>query len=193
MRKLTSFIISLKAASLEKNAPAQNLCMTCGLCCEGTLFKAVPVGPDERLLGLKARGVQINIESKRKSFLLPCTAYENCVCKVYTERPKRCITYQCKLLRKCLNDKITWDEAAEVVHSTQLHKKKLEANLRQVYRFSSGDSLPDIFRRFIGSHGGEADAIAFRKKHAHILVDYVALNKRLDLYFRKKTKKGMRL
>ena len=177
-----------KAASLEKNAPAQNLCMACGLCCDGTLFKTVPVNPAERLLGLKTRGVQIHIEGERRCLLLPCTAYENCVCKVYTERPKRCTTYQCKLLKQCLNDKITWDEAAEVVHSTQLHKKKLEANLRKVYRISSGESLPDIFQRFIGSHGGEADAIVFRKKHALILIDFLAFNKRLGLYFTEKKK-----
>jgi uncharacterized protein len=178
-----------KAESIKEHVPEQNLCMACGLCCDGTLFKTARVDPDERLIELQASGVQIHIENERRRLLLPCAAYENNICKAYyNERAKVCTEYQCKLLKQCLSGKITWDEAEEVVRTTQLHKKELEANLRKVYRFNSGKSLTDIFQRFIGSHGGEADAIVFRKKHAQLLLDYLAFNARLDLYFRKKKK-----
>ena len=174
---------------IKEHVQAQNLCMVCGLCCDGTLFKTAAVDPDERLTELQECGVQIHIENERRCLLFPCTAYEDHICKAYhNERAKICAEYQCKLLKQCLTGKITWDEAAEVVHSTQLHKKKLKANLKKVYRARTGESLPDTFRRFIVSHGGEADAIAFRKKHAQILLDYLAFNECLDRYFRKKKK-----
>jgi len=178
-----------KAESIKEHVQAQNLCMTCGLCCDGTLFKTAPVDPDERLIELQASGVQIHIENERRRLLLPCAAYENNICKAYyNEKAKICTEYQCKLLKQCFIGKITWDEATEVVHSIQLHKKKLEANLRKVYRISSGESLPSIFQRFIESHGGEADVIAFKKKHTHILLDYVDFHKSLSLYFTEKKK-----
>ena len=82
-----------------------SLCLDCGLCCDGTLFHAVPITPEEaeRLAG------RVRLTSDQKEMLQSCRALEGCRCTVYEDRPSTCRQYRCLVLTSFQSGKI--DEA----------------------------------------------------------------------------------
>ena len=91
----------------------EQLCLACGLCCNGVLFKDVelqPVDDAERLrsLGLpirEARRAQSKHgnskpETRNSKFPQPCAALcEGNHCRIYSERPARCREFECALFK----------------------------------------------------------------------------------------------
>jgi Fe-S-cluster containining protein len=75
-----------------------DLCLSCGLCCQGVLHDLVPLDEDE--LDRAARLRLPVVESPlRLAFRLPCPRLDDRRCTVYAERPRTCASYACELLR----------------------------------------------------------------------------------------------
>ena len=69
------------------------LCVSCGLCCDGSLFGRVMFDPDEVVPKKRLR----LIESGR-GFEQPCSALESDrTCAIYDDRPRACRRFVCKL------------------------------------------------------------------------------------------------
>ena len=75
------------------------LCLRCGMCCDGTLFRYVELRPPDDRAALKRAGLEIR--SFRRStagqsvvgqrFPQPCAALDpQCRCQVYADRPASC-------------------------------------------------------------------------------------------------------
>jgi uncharacterized protein len=74
------------------------LCLACGLCCQGVLHDLVPLDEDE--LELAQRLHLPVVESPlRVAFRLPCPRLDERRCTVYRDRPRTCASYACELLR----------------------------------------------------------------------------------------------
>jgi Fe-S-cluster containining protein len=81
------------------------LCRSCGLCCDGSLFDRVGLGPDEVE---PARRNRLRVLESGKGFEQPCRALgrtggaldENCVCSIYDERPLSCRAFACRLYER---------------------------------------------------------------------------------------------
>lgn len=71
-----------------------SLCLDCGLCCDGSLFHAVPIEPEEanRLAG------RVTLTADGTQLLQPCRALDGCRCTVYEDRPSTCRQYRCLVL-----------------------------------------------------------------------------------------------
>lgn len=71
-----------------------SLCLDCGLCCDGTLFHAVPIDPEEarRLKG------RVTLTEDGTHLAQSCRALDGCKCTVYEDRPSTCRTYRCLVL-----------------------------------------------------------------------------------------------
>ena len=90
------------------NAPgsvAQQLCLACGLCCNGVLFKDVELQPGDdavrlKSLGFPLRNRQSAISNRQSKFPQPCAALcgDN-RCRIYAERPARCRQFECALFK----------------------------------------------------------------------------------------------
>lgn len=74
------------------------LCQSCGLCCDGSLFGRVPLGPDEAPPARKSR---LRVLSSGNAFEQPCSAMSTrdgqCACAIYAERPRACQAFTCRL------------------------------------------------------------------------------------------------
>lgn len=105
------------------------LCLSCGLCCDGTLFRQVRITPDE-----KARLVELRIGTGRKSgsdvMLLPCGKLEGKCCSVYEARPGGCRRFVCALGKRLESNELSFDEA-------QLHVRDMQERL-EVLRVALG-------------------------------------------------------
>jgi len=85
-------------AESEIGGELEALCRACGLCCDGSLFGAVPLEAAE--LGA-ARAHRLPILPRGNAFEQPCTALEargaHRVCAIYEERPRACRAFVCRL------------------------------------------------------------------------------------------------
>src|SRR4051794_22507746 len=84
------------------NGDSNALCLECGLCCNGVIFADVQLKPEDNEPRLRSLGLLFaNQKSKLKSqkFTQPCTAFEGCRCRIYSDRPKYCREFECLLLK----------------------------------------------------------------------------------------------
>lgn len=87
-----------------------SLCLTCGLCCDGTMFPAGPVTPEE---AARFEGV-LDFSADGTKLLLGCRALDGCRCTIYGgERPGICSQFKCLMLSSLEAGKLTEAEAKE--------------------------------------------------------------------------------
>ncbi len=78
------------------------LCQSCGLCCDGSLFGRVPLGPEE-VEPARRRGLRVL--DGRNAFEQPCAALSvrettsgtRRACSIYDDRPLSCRRFACRL------------------------------------------------------------------------------------------------
>jgi uncharacterized protein len=95
-----------------------NICLACGLCCDGTLIGFVQVGREE--LPVLRELLDVENTNGEGFFLQPCKRFCN-GCTIYSSRPKHCAKYECELLKAVEQKEIDLDSAIE---TTQVVKQK---------------------------------------------------------------------
>lgn len=132
---------------------ASELCLSCGLCCDGSLFWAVPVDPDEPApAALDADGW----------LRQPCACFRG-RCTVYDERPEACRAFDCRVLQT----------VAAGRRDARWARERIAAMRRLVAALD--EALPgkdSVYRRaaeFLARHQKELDDPAFQRKHRRTL------------------------
>jgi Fe-S-cluster containining protein len=94
---------------------ASQVCVRCGLCCDGTLFGRVAAAK----LDLPADLIQIGLrpapgrEGGKPEFYLPCPKFED-RCSIYDSRPHICRQFECGLLKSLKSGEIELENALRV-------------------------------------------------------------------------------
>jgi len=117
----------------------QSLCLSCGLCCDGTLFERVPLQPSDDRLPLKTAGIKIQRKNAENHFSQPCVAYRKNCCQVYADRPANCQRYRCKLLQRVEKGKISGREAERKIKRALELKEAFEKEFRRILPQSSDE------------------------------------------------------
>ncbi|PRX43112.1 YkgJ family cysteine cluster protein [Salegentibacter salegens] len=102
---------------------SSNICLSCGLCCDGTLIGFVELEKEE-LPGMKAV-MDIENENDNGFFLQPCNKYCD-GCTIYSERPKQCASFECKLLKTFEEKELNFDSAIEIINKIKQKKIAIE-------------------------------------------------------------------
>lgn len=156
--------------------PEEDICTSCGMCCDGTLFAHVEVTEDERstLKGL------FSLEAGKDGpiFCQPCPHNVEHKCVVYDDRPETCRSYRCKTLSAFQAGEITHHEAARRVRETLDARERLQPLLEP-------DETVKMAR--IRRAAAAANPSRARVEMAFILKS-TALDMILDRYFRKRGK-----
>ena len=78
-----------------------DLCLQCGLCCNGTLFETISILPDERT-PLEVLGAPVDTRAigSIREMPLPCAALIGATCSIYGARPSTCGRYKCGVLHE---------------------------------------------------------------------------------------------
>ncbi|WP_062543059.1 YkgJ family cysteine cluster protein [Rufibacter tibetensis] len=105
---------------------ASNLCLSCGLCCEGTVIGFVQVGREE--LPLLRDLIDVENTTGDGFFLQPCKKYCD-GCTIYARRPKQCAKFECGLLKSLDQKKLSFDSAIEVVKEVKQLKTTIESKI----------------------------------------------------------------
>jgi hypothetical protein len=181
--------IPTKAADIKLRSDAdesvvsssQSLCLTCGLCCDGTFLSGVPLSPDDEVSPLEAVGANIVSDNDLTLLKLPCAAHKNCACAVYANRPQTCRTYKCKLLKRFERDETSRQSALEIINKVKSLKKEMNAlALAASITAQSGEEIILLMKRC------QADSSIGTTKQdcAPVLLKFGELQIYLDRFFR---------
>ena len=134
------------------NDPDSNsLCLECGLCCNGVIFADVQLQPRDNAAKLRALGLAFppNRQSAiaNRKFQQPCTAFEGCRCRIYSDRPTYCREFECLLLKSVKAGHTDIDEARRIIRSALRRVKKVKRLLRALGDTDETLALGKRFRR----------------------------------------------
>ena len=96
----------------EFNLAASRLCVTCGMCCDGTLFHIVRMQPSDSVSALNVLGLKLKKKKGQNCIEQPCPMLKQQQCSIYVGRPERCRLFECELLKRLANESITEANAA---------------------------------------------------------------------------------
>ena len=96
-----------------------NICLSCGLCCDGTLIGHVQLNREE--IPALRKIMDIEDESGNGFFLHPCSKYCD-GCTIYSQRPKQCASFNCGLLTSYEQKELGFDSAIEIIDRTRQKK-----------------------------------------------------------------------
>lgn len=149
----------------------QKICIECGFCCDGTLFRTATLTPGER--GSLPELIEANSfeEGGNEYFRLPCRYFKG-KCTIYSEKKAVvCSAYRCRLLKSLSYGDISPDEALKIVADA----KDLREEATGMYKKVTGRSGEITFREVLtglssvvtgdnerGSKAFEADLLVVR-------------------------------
>lgn len=102
------------------------LCVACGLCCDGSLFRFLPVDEAERD-AYERLALPVVTQSGRPAMPLPCSRLSERSCTVYAERPGGCRAYVCRLGDELERGAVSAERALAVVREAQRRIAALKA------------------------------------------------------------------
>ena len=94
---------------------AADVCMKCGMCCDGTLFGGALIADNEI-----EHVTALSLTVKRRAdgvatFVQPCPAFLDGCCSVYERRPTVCRSYNCKLLPEYIAGRMSIDDCVDMI------------------------------------------------------------------------------
>lgn len=112
-------------------SPEQNICITCGFCCDGTLFnKAVLQAGEYDNLPVKIKQNYFK-QDDNEYFKLPCLYFDN-LCTIYhQQKADICSSFRCQLLKDFSGGKITMDYALTAISNAKKIKEELFTEFRK--------------------------------------------------------------
>lgn len=129
----------------------EQLCLACGLCCDGSLFDNVQLGPGDDAKKLKALGLPVSVSRAQTPvthFRQPCAALcADRTCRVYADRPRQCRTFECGVFKDFQSGRITFAAARRMVQQARRQAGHIRRLLRKLGDADEQHSLGDRFRR----------------------------------------------
>ena len=104
----------------------EQLCPNCGLCCDSTLFADVELRTGDDAKHLKQLGLTLEKKGQGKlAFAQPCACFQGKLCAIYAYRPKRCRTFECRLLKRVEGDEMTAAAALKKISAAKAQAEKV--------------------------------------------------------------------
>ncbi|HEY6167069.1 MAG TPA: YkgJ family cysteine cluster protein [Verrucomicrobiae bacterium] len=133
------------------DAVTGQLCLACGLCCDGTLFHDVKLHTSDDATKLKAFGLPIRTPNAKlpiSKFPQPCAALcADRTCRAYADRPLQCHVFECGVFKGLTAGRIEFPTALRLVTQARQRADKVRRLLRDLGDTAEGVSLSERFRR----------------------------------------------
>mgnify|MGYP000933622400 FL=1 len=149
----------------------QAVCLTCGFCCDGTLFGHAVLKPDEK--GNLPPLIEQNVfrQEGKDYFRLPCLYFSG-RCTIYeSPRADVCGAYRCRLLADMEAGKISSGEAVEIVRNADRMRKEITDAYRILTSSSDGEPLTVVLRELGRRHEPAAGAGSEDTRHEPVADD----------------------
>ena len=138
------------------------LCISCGMCCDGTLFNKGNIKDNDDKAFIESIGIEVFHEKGKDFFRQPCNQFKSC-CTIYDKpRPSVCNNFFCDPLKKYQKNEINWEIAeSQVLKALNIKNQILKLavefeelkdfNIRNIFDFLQPiifDSKPLELKRF---------------------------------------------
>ncbi|TDN88801.1 putative zinc- or iron-chelating protein [Salegentibacter sp. 24] len=104
-----------------------NICLSCGLCCDGTLIGFVQLDNEE--LSPLRQLMDIQETDGNGMFFLPCNKFGCNGCNIYSQRPNACSNFECGVLKSFEKKELSFDKATEVIDIVKQKKIAIEKHV----------------------------------------------------------------
>jgi len=129
----------------------EQLCLACGLCCDGTLFDHVQLAASDDAKKLKALGLPVVVSRSSTPvtrFVQPCAALcADRSCRLYTDRPLQCRDFECGVYKDAKADRISFAAAQRLVKQARRQAERIRQLLRELGDTEEHRPLGERFRR----------------------------------------------
>lgn len=98
---------------------ASRLCLACGLCCNGVLFRDVELRKQDDPARLRAAGLRLRTRGEKRLLRQPCAALDGCRCRCYPARPLHCRLFECALYQAAERGDLHLDKALHIIRSAR--------------------------------------------------------------------------
>ena len=122
----------MKDAGVDDRPPddANRLCLSCGMCCDSTLFLHGSIRNDEQA-DARANGFTVAAIGDALKFPQPCHCLDGMACTAYrTWRPQVCSRFRCAVLTRMESGEIDVDVAMDRVAKAKELLTRLPGELR---------------------------------------------------------------
>ena len=160
------------------------------MCCDGTMYRTVDVGGDDRTDQLERAGLVFFTRDDVTSFRQPCTAFGGGCCYVYEIRPSACRWNRCLLLRRVEAGEVTEDDARALIAQTTTLRDRVRAGLTGLVAPSHREALEGLYRLATVKFDAAPDPAAARREHAELLLEVAALRVLLSREFEPRDSKS---
>ncbi len=108
----------------------KNICLSCGICCEGVMVGFVLLDNDE--IPVQRNLIDIEEEGGHGLFFLPCKNQTSKGCKIYSQRSKRCRLFKCRVLSSVENGELEYDAAVRVIEQVKQMRTAITKQLHSL-------------------------------------------------------------
>ena len=120
----------MSAATIHRMNGIDQLCPNCGLCCNGVLFADVELRKGDDAKRLAELGLLLEKKGRHQAFAQSCACFDGRLCRIYNERPKRCRTFECGLLKRVQAGELGAGAALKTIVQTKRQVEKVCKLLR---------------------------------------------------------------
>lgn len=150
----------------------QSLCLTCGLCCDGTLFSYVEIESDDNDAAL-ALDIQTVGEPGPRILKQHCPAHKNCSCTIYQNRPNTCRNFQCALLKRFNKHRISQAEALKIIRDAVKLRDEVKRGMRSA--LGENNYSFDEFTARLKARWKDADSVEARDRVSELFRKFAIL------------------
>jgi hypothetical protein len=128
LRRLSTFPLAQVMVLMDKAAHATDLCLVCGLCCQGIVHSHAALDTSELDLA-RELSLRVDMFEDGTGFHLPCPQYQGDRCATYQRRPHACANYQCELLQRFLGGGVSLEDSLSLITQAKVMLDKLWTRL----------------------------------------------------------------
>lgn len=112
------------------DSAAQSLCTSCGLCCDGSIFRQAMLKDQDEESCLEKAGITPCKQGERRFFILPCHHLIDKHCQIYSSwRPYVCSRFKCNVLRRFYHADLSYAQALIIIKKAVQHTEEVRRQL----------------------------------------------------------------
>ncbi len=141
----------------------QEICVTCGFCCDGTLFSTATLKPGEKGNLPEKMEEAYGKNGEYEFFKLPC-AYFCEKCTIYDQKKANvCSSFRCKLLKDVAKNEVSQEQALGIVENAMQMRQEVFKLYAAIFHVAHAPHFRQILTS-IGDKEEANDPIALTKE-----------------------------